>query len=258
MIRLNEASLSYDKQINKEKCKLFGHCQELDANAIYKTGMYSYKIKRPGFYSFLFKNDENNGELMTVLATSAPKDHKVIVTDVEGIPNILNIHPEDRVWFVWDDAKYSHNIRQVNHQNQIVTDGFLSGAIMHSPATFVQGFEQLGIFYYRSDNSKGILGAIVVVPEPKIEIVSVSDRILDPDPVVVSVNDVVVWEFGRRQTKGLVLIESAEDARNYAEKALDILPTKFISKSFKEPGVFHFMSPSFDRALKSDSGNKVD
>ena len=257
VIRLIDANLVYDKQLNRDKCKLFGHCEELDFDAIYKTGIYSYRIKRAGCYSFLFKNDDNYGEIMTVLATAAPKDHKIIVTDVEGIPNILNIHPEDRVWFVWDDAKRPHNIRQVNHQNQIITEGFLSGALMESPATFVQSFEEMGIFYYRSDNSNGILGAIVVVPEPKIEVVSVNETFLNPDPVVINVNDVVVWEFLRHQKKDLVLISSEEDSKNYAEKAKDLLPTKFISKSFREPGVFHFMSPSFDRAIKSETGNKV-
>ena len=256
MIRLYDANLVYDKKISTDKCKVFGGCQQLETNAILKTGIYSYRIKKPGCYYFLFKNDENAGEILTLLATSSPKDHKLIITDNEGIPNILNIHPEDRVWFVWDDTKREHNIRQVNHQNQIISDGFLSGAIMPPPATFVESFEDLGIFYYRSDNSQGILGAIIVVPEPQIEVISVMDKCIMPDPVIVNVNDVVVWEFSEPQNKGLVLINSNEDQQNYADKANDILPTKFLSKSFKEPGVFHFSSPSFDRALKSENKTK--
>ncbi len=257
MICLHDASLVYDKRVNKEKCNLFGTCQQLEQDAILKTGIYSYRVKRPGCYSFLFKNDENQGEIMTILATAAPKDHKLIVTDVEGIPNILNIHPEDRVWFMWDTAKRPHNIRQVNHQNQIITDGFLSGALMESPATFVQSFDELGIFYYRSDNTQGILGAVVVVPEPKIEIVSVNKTIINPDPVIINLNDVVVWEFEQPQNKDLVLISSDDDLKNYTEKARDLLLSRFISKAFKEPGVYHFMSPSFDRALKLDKSHNV-
>ena len=70
---------------------------------------------------------------------------------------------------MWDDTRRSQNIRQVNHQNQIVPNGFLSGSLMEAPGTFVECFNDLGIFYYRSDNAKGILGAVVVVPEPTVK-----------------------------------------------------------------------------------------
>lgn len=39
---------------------------------------------------------------------------------------------------------------------------------MEAPGVFVECFNDLGIFYYRSDNAKGILGAVVVVPEPTV------------------------------------------------------------------------------------------
>jgi hypothetical protein len=41
---------------------------------------------------------------------------------------------------------------------------------MEAPGVFVECFNDLGIFYYRSDNAKGILGAVVVVPEPTVNI----------------------------------------------------------------------------------------
>ncbi len=41
---------------------------------------------------------------------------------------------------------------------------------MEAPGTFVECFNDLGIYYYRSDNAKGILGAVVVVPEPTVRI----------------------------------------------------------------------------------------
>lgn len=90
------------------------------------------------------------------------------ITDEDAKPNILNIHPEDRVWFVWDETRRAHNVRQVNHSNQIIPDGFLSGSLMDSPGAFVECFNNLGIFYYRSDNYKSLMGAIVVVPEPAV------------------------------------------------------------------------------------------
>ncbi len=82
----------------------------------------------------------------------------------------MNIHPDDRVWFVWDDTKRPQNVRQVNHQNKIVPSGFLSGALMEPPGTFVESFSTLGVYYYRSDNNKNYMGAIVVVPEPTVRI----------------------------------------------------------------------------------------
>lgn len=96
------------------------------------------------------------------------KDHKIEVTDSDSKPSILNIHPEDRVWFTWDETKRPQNIIQVNHANQLVPDGFLSGSLMESPGAFIECFNNLGIYYYRSDNNKGILGAVVVVPEPTV------------------------------------------------------------------------------------------
>ena len=88
--------------------------------------------------------------------------------DNEATPNILNVYPEDRVWFVWDETRRPQNIRQVDHQNKAIEGGFLSGSLMESPGTFVECFNNLGVFYYCSDNSKGILGAVVVVPEPTV------------------------------------------------------------------------------------------
>ena len=258
MIRLYNADLVYDKKIPKDTCKLFGDCDQLESKALLKTGVYSFRVRKPGVYYFLYKNDENRGEIITITAPSSPKDHKLIITDTEGIPNVLNIHPEDRVWFTWDDSKRAHNIRQVNHQNQIITDGFLSGALMESPATFVQSFEELGIFYYRSDNSKGILGAIVVVPEPQIEHVYVDTSIPDPDPVRIRVNDVVIWEFNQRQSTNLVLISSNEDFQTYEDKVKQRIPTTFISKSFKDPGVFHFLCPPYlGPRLDTDAPNYI-
>ena len=85
----------------------------------------------------------------------------------------MEVHPEDRVWFVWDDTKKPKNIRQVNHQNEVVPDGFLSGSLMESPGTFQTSFNELGVTFYRTDNLDKILGAIVVVPEPSVSVESI-------------------------------------------------------------------------------------
>lgn len=96
------------------------------------------------------------------------KDHKIEISDTEFVPNIINVNPEDRVWFVWTDTKRSHNIRQVTHQNQIMKNGFLSGCLMEAPGAFMHTFSDHGIFYFRSDGLKNCVGAIVVVPEPTV------------------------------------------------------------------------------------------
>lgn len=142
-------------------------CHQLDADGLARSGIYSFKPKKAGCYYFRVFNGVEEF-VMTVVVTSAQKDHKIEITDNAAKPNILNIHPDDRVWFVWDDTKRPKNIRQVNHANKIVKDGFLSGSLMDAPGTFVESFNDLGIFYYRSDNSKEILGAIVALPEPTV------------------------------------------------------------------------------------------
>jgi len=195
--------------------------------------------------------------VVTLVATSAQKDHQIIVNDNECSPNILNIHPEDRVWFMWDNTKRPQNIRQVNNQNQIIADGFLSGSLMESPGTFVESFNNLGIFYYRSDSSKGVLGAIVVIPEPTIQVIHVNEKGLNPDPIVISVNDIVIWEFPKQQSNDLVMIQSNQDLKNYNEKSLSLIPRRFLSKAFKDPGIYHFTSPSFDATIDPKSANNL-
>ena len=96
------------------------------------------------------------------------KDYKVLITDTDISPKIININPEDRVWFVWENTKRTHNVRQVTHQNQLLADGFISGALLQAPGAFVQSFAEPGIYYFRSDGLKNMIGAVVVVPEPSV------------------------------------------------------------------------------------------
>jgi hypothetical protein len=83
----------------------------------------------------------------------------------------------------------------------------------------------------------------------KIRLVHVSERGLDPDPIVVHVNDVVVWEFYEHQTSDVVTVKSAHDLIKYSTMAQDVLPRRYLSRAFKEPGAYHFVSPSFDAAV---------
>ena len=61
-----------------------------------------------------------------------------------------------------------HNIRQVTHQDQLMKNGFLSGAMMEPPGAYMHTFNEQGIFYFHSDGLKNCLGAVVVVPEPTV------------------------------------------------------------------------------------------
>lgn len=72
---------------------------------------------------------------------------------------------------------------------------------------------------------------------------------LDQDPIVIHLNDLVVWQFEDDQKCDVHLIKSQKDLFQYVELARDILPRKFLSRAFKEPGVFHFVSPSFDTTV---------
>lgn len=69
---------------------------------------------------------------------------------------------------MWDDTRKPKNVRQVNHQNELVPNGFLSGSLIDSPGTFLHTFTDLGIYFYRTDNLTDLLGAVVVVPEPTV------------------------------------------------------------------------------------------
>ena len=84
--------------------------------------------------------------------------------------------------------------------------------------------------------------------------VQVTDKGLSPDPVIVHVNDIVVWAFKTYQSTDLVLIEHDTDLLKYSELASSITPRRHLSYSFKETGVFHFASPSFDTTV--DENNK--
>ncbi|CAF0781764.1 unnamed protein product [Brachionus calyciflorus] len=249
-IKLDEACLVNDKTRNK-KSHNQTECQRYDSKVIQRCGVYAFKITYAGCYYFCINNETDKFSL-TVIASPALKDHKITITDSEAKPNILNINPEDRVWFVWDDTKRSQNIRQVNHANKAIVDGFLSGSLMESPGTFVESFNNLGIFYYTSDNFKGIMGAIVVVPEPGIHVVLLNERGPQPDPIVIKQNDVVIWKFDSEQTNDVVLIKKESDLYSYSESSKEILPRKYLSHAFKESGVYHFVSPSFDMTVRAE------
>jgi hypothetical protein len=64
--------------------------------------------------------------------------------------------------------------------------------------------------------------------------------------MVIKVNDLIIWEFSNYQTSDVVQVKSETDLLKYAEKAAEILPRRFLSRAFKEPGAYHFVSPSFD------------
>jgi hypothetical protein len=71
-------------------------------------------------------------------------------------------------YFQFLKNRKSKNIRQVNHQNEIVENGFLSGALIESPGTFLHSFNNEGVYFYRTDNLNEVLGVVVVVPEPTV------------------------------------------------------------------------------------------
>lgn len=83
----------------------------------------------------------------------------------------------------------------------------------------------------------------------KIQVVHVNERGIDPDPMVIKVNDMIVWEFTGYQTSDVVQIKSQEDFYKYPELGGQILPRRFLSRAFREPGAYHFASVAFDRAV---------
>ena len=124
-ISLNEASLLYDKKFDIDLCQPVGGCERLETHGITKSGIYSHRVKKSGCYYFLVMN-ESKPFLVTLVATTAQRDHTVALTDNECLPNIINIHPEDRVWFSWENTKRPQNVRYgimnlYNSRNQLPT-----------------------------------------------------------------------------------------------------------------------------------------
>jgi hypothetical protein len=166
VINLSGYNFLSNKRIAPDRCKVSGGC-ELYESSLAKSGTRSFSIKNAGIYYFEVFNGENRF-IVTVVATSVQNDHKITLTDTQAQPRILEVYPEDRVWFVWDDTRKPKNIRQVDHLNQFVPSGFLSGSLMDSPGTYLQKFDDKGLYHYRTDNINQILGAIVVVAEPSV------------------------------------------------------------------------------------------
>lgn len=166
VINLSDYNFLGNKRIAPDRCKVSGGCESYNS-ALTKTGTRSFSIRNAGIYYFDVFNGESSF-VITVVATSVQKDHKITIADNQAQPKILEVYPEDRVWFVWDNTRKPKNIRQVDHQNQVVPGGFLSGSLMDSPGTYLQKFDDKGLYYYRTDNLNQILGAIVVVAEPSV------------------------------------------------------------------------------------------
>lgn len=77
---------------------------------------------------------------------------------------------------------------------------------------------------------------------------------LNPDPIIIHVNDIVIWAFPKYQANNLVLIETDSDLLKYSNLSQDIIPRRHLSYSFIEPGTYHFASPAFDDTV--DPSNK--
>ena len=67
--------------------------------------------------------------------------------------------------------------------------------------------------------------------------------------MVIKVNDMILWEFASYQAYDLVQIKSIQDFYNYGENSTPILPRRFLSRAFREPGAYHFVSLAFDLAV---------
>ena len=82
---------------------------------------------------------------------------------------------------------------------------------------------------------------------------NVSETGINPDPIVVHVNDIVIWAFTKYQTNDVVLVDNENNLLKYIELSKDILPRRYLSHAFGKPGMYHFASPSFDISVESSS-----
>lgn len=90
------------------------------------------------------------------------------VTDSGFEPKVVTVHPGDRVWWVWQEGKKQHNIRQVSHQGINIPDGFSSGFPRDPPSAHMHQFNLPGVYYYISSGVTKAFGAVVVSSQPKV------------------------------------------------------------------------------------------
>ncbi|ELT90741.1 hypothetical protein CAPTEDRAFT_219540 [Capitella teleta] len=164
-------------------------------------GLETAQLGSVGVYHFRVSDSPNNISTCSVISNGGPRNHTVHITDKGFEPKVVTIHPGDRVWWVWQESKKQHNVIQVSHQGNHIADGFCSGAPVDSPCAFMHQFDLLGVFYYISDSLNKAFGAVVVASQPVVHEVQVTGGAICPDPLPISVNDVVAWTFrGLRQS----------------------------------------------------------
>jgi len=88
-------------------------------------------------------------------------------------------------------------------------------------------------------------------------VINVNEKGVVPDPIVVKTNDVVLWDFPAEQHNDLVRLKEENDLYNYIERSKEIKPRRFLSRAYKEPGVYHYMSPSLDVTVGSNKNKKT-
>lgn len=86
----------------------------------------------------------------------------------------------------------------------------------------------------------------------QIQVIHVTNDFIEPDPIVANVFDAILWVFPTIQTHELVEIKTQNDLLTYPLKAQEIISRRCLSRSFKDANIYHFASPSFNKALKKE------
>lgn len=165
-------------------------------------------------------------------------------------PKIINIKPEDRIWWIWQDSSRTapaHNIIQVTHSGNEIENGFSSGALLEAPSGFVHQFKKPGCYYYVADSLQKAFGAVIVSRAPKTHEVKVvpGDSIV-PDPVVASVHDIVAWCYPGLQHYDVSQITSVDHLLDPQLESIEQMsPRRCMNRMFSKKGMYHFTSKGF-------------
>ncbi|GAB1598182.1 uncharacterized protein LOC115211041 isoform X1 [Argonauta hians] len=207
-----------------------------------KVGLICVCITTIGVYSYSVACTQDTISCCTVIATPAPKNHTIHISEGGYEKPAITIRPDDYVWWLWQNEKLPHNIVQVNYAYEHIPGGFNSGSVRESPSAFMHQFHTPGTYYYMSFPIKKI-GVIQVATQTQVHEISVNTDVIRPDPLVIHVNDIVFWVFDHAKSYSLHQVNNLNRIIS-SEIKDEQMKRRCIAKVFEDTGIFHFNAKS--------------
>ncbi|KAL9960972.1 hypothetical protein ACROYT_G034482 [Oculina patagonica] len=216
--------------------------QEILMNVL---GLTTHKFADIGEFTYCLLQSGDTASQPTcccsIVVQRNTKHHTIKVHDQGFTPRILNVHPGDWVWWQWEGTKRHHNITQVTHERISVAGGFGSGKPSCLASAFTNVFRELGVYYFASTGLPEVFGAVVVTPESQVHKIDVAVQGIQPDPLVISVNDCVSWMWLDEESYSVKEILQPDDTGETVEPPSKDCYKRCYSQVFRKPGMYHFL-----------------